>query len=453
MSFRDDDVATRARADALAEEVAQLKQERDALVAEKEAAAVAKADVARKPKKRKGAPKPAAEDDASASGPSSAWPGRGWSLRELLPDWTRANVIFFVFVALVVALPVVLGLREARRTERARTAYQEAVAKREALRRRWSALVGTEPCSRMVTFEAIWARDFIATAAHRKAPSRVVSVFRSLRANCLAAPKTLAADAEIPAVARERLAAWLAAEARLDAPAMRFGEYYGNDDWREDDHRSGEEQWRALVPLLDARDRALDELRRDAFPLLRESMRAMVRAELAKSASSPVGPRFEVGLLLWEAGERATARARALDEPAAREALKASALAVLARAQGALPSRSAGTCGASRLTSSPRPRARPCRSSTCSSSHTPRPTCSRRREARRRGSRRSRRAPRTTTEEPRPELDGWFGVEGRGSYSIFRRSFSPPVPRSSSSAARTASACSRQAPSYRPPLR
>lgn len=325
MSFRDDDAAARARADALAEEVAQLRKERDALLAEKASAPEVAKQPTEKKRKKKGRKETTEEPGPKPTGP----------LGGLLPELDRYNVFWAVVVVVAVAFPIGMGVWGARKSERAHAAYREAKDRREAMRSRWGALTAVEPCSRMVTFDTIWARDAVTTGTHRKNPAMVANVFRSLTTNCLAGPKTLANDPEIPARARATLAGWLASEAKLTAPATRFAEYYGHDDWREDDHRAGEEQWKALAPLLEARDRALEELRRDGFPLLRDAMRGMVRAELAKNPGAPIGPRLEIGLLLWDVGERATARARALDDPSARDALKASALAVLAETQRA----------------------------------------------------------------------------------------------------------------------
>ncbi len=287
MPFRDSDEATRARADALAEEVAELTRERDALLAEK-AGRDAKAAA---PEPTKSSPASSDTDSTSDSSDESV------SL--------RAKIIGGVIILLAVGVPAGVGIREGMVHDKQRAAYDAAEASRRATSEQWDALVSTEPCVRDVLLEDLMARELVASGTYRTNPAMASATLDRIGGTCLRDPEKLRADASLPAVVRQTLGAWLDAEAALAAPAKDFGAYFSHDDWKEDGFRGADEKWKALAPILDVRRRALLDVTTLAVPALRDVIRKKARDEEALRGPSELVTRIDLGLLLWDVATRA----------------------------------------------------------------------------------------------------------------------------------------------------
>lgn len=293
MAYRDDELAERARADALAEEVEQLRKERDELIATK---------------KLRDRDKPANATPSDNTEPVERTDG------DERPSG-GAKIIGGIVVVALLGIPATV-IREEIMHDKQRAAYDAAVARRDAAAKRWAATVATEPCTREIALDELLARQLMASGGYRK-PFASATLER-LAGRCLSSPTALVTDPATSPKVKSALNAWLAAEARLHEPAKVFGEYFAHDDWKDDDYRSGEQQWKALVPLLDERAAALAIVARDALPELRDEIRA-------HRGTGDVAARVEMGLRLRDVSARAESVARSPGDTTATALLLASA--------------------------------------------------------------------------------------------------------------------------------
>jgi len=301
MPFREDDEAAHARVDALAQEVQDLKEERDRLLAEREAAGKQEREAggakwkkekkAKEKKERNEKKKPPATpaDDASAER-AGKWAG-----------WIVGGVCGAALLG-----AIVVGVVQGRRADRTRKAYDAAVAQETATKQRWAAILDTEPCSRRIRLDEIYARPAMREEGMRRSGYNASQFIGSLASNCLDGPARLLKDPATTAPVKAALAAWLGAETGLAAPVKELAAYLKAEDWKEDDFRRASTLRPPLEAALLRRDEALAVVRRDALPALRDDLRARSAAEEAMHGKDELVWRTEIGLLFWDVQEAAT---------------------------------------------------------------------------------------------------------------------------------------------------
>ncbi len=281
MPHRDDTEAARARADALARELEEVKAEREALKREN--------DELRNPKPAKKAVK---EEDPP---PTQRMPNVGTDERRAL----RTKIVWGVIAAAAVGGFVGFIVHKNRTYERQREAYQQAVAERNALRDRWHPLVKLEPCIRNAELGEASARS--------KGPTQWTESmgysFRAPDPQCGSEADALAKDDAVPAPARDALRSWAAIDRELEAKSKDLNEYLSNGDFKEDGFRSAPGRWNAVVAVLDRRRPVIAAVVRDAFPALRTLIRGYQAAEETKNGRSAAWWDVELGLEHWQFAE------------------------------------------------------------------------------------------------------------------------------------------------------
>lgn len=289
MPHRDDSEAARARADALARELEEVKAEREALKREndelKNPKPAKKAEPERKP------PTPETDDDAP---PTRRHPDVAEDSGAM-----RKKILWGVLAVAAVGGFAGFIHNKNRTYELQREAYQQAVAERNALRDRWRPLVSFEPCVRDAELGEMMAR--------RGAPTdwtdAVGYSFRAPDAKCSLDAKELAKDDAVPAPARDALSSWMAIDAELDAKSKDLNDYLSNADFKEDHFRSAPGRWSAVASILDRRRAVIATVVRDAFPALRTLIRGYQTAEEKKNGRSAAWWGIELGLEHWQIAE------------------------------------------------------------------------------------------------------------------------------------------------------
>jgi hypothetical protein len=335
MPFRDDDEAIRARNDALEQQAAELREERDKLLAEKEAWQKHEKQEEKAAKKKQKAPKPEPKPKIEATPTSEA-------------DAERAGrrggfVIGGILIGSLV-VGIGLGVRQGMKRDRARADYKAAVAAHDVATKRWHALVSTEPCVRRVEVSASFAREMVQRESARKGgppPNWVSTTMGSLESNCLDGPKTLATSSLTPAAPKAALVAWLDAENEIIGPEKAVVTYYDKKDYQEDAYASAQDKWRTVAASMDARAKTLGRVRLEALPALRAEIRDRQSAEEKKNGRSELWWRIELGLDVWGMAETLATVSGLAEEKTTRDivaashALKAPLDALLAKAKNA----------------------------------------------------------------------------------------------------------------------
>lgn len=223
MPFRDNDEATRERAEALAEEVELLKKERDDLRAEKIAkeaaskplpAPATSRDKKRAEKQRRDEEKKRAKEEERSKKAADALAETEDEASKNRAD-RRLMLIIAAVCVVAVGIPVGLGIREGTIADRERAAYDAALAKRDAARKRWGALVYAEPCTRTGTINESYARASMASGSYKTDRGLVTG---RLARNCLSDVTILTTDAASSPRVTRGLGTWLSAPALPDLP-------------------------------------------------------------------------------------------------------------------------------------------------------------------------------------------------------------------------------------------
>ncbi len=333
MPFRDNDEATRERAEALAEEVELLRKERDDLLAEKIAkeavpeplpAPATSRDKKRAEKQRRDEQKRRAKQEHRSKEAADALGETEDEASKKRADH-RLMLIIATVCVVAVGIPVGLGIRAGRIADRERAAYDAAFAKREAVRKRWSALVYAEPCTRTGAINESYARGSMASGSYKKGRGLVTG---RLARNCLSDVTMLAADAASAPRVTRGLGGWLSAEAALEKPAKAFDDYFSHDDWKEDGFAAAVPLWKSLEPLLDARAEAVAGAVRDTLPELREEIRARAQLHEAQYGKVEIVWRVNLGLRLWSIAELALRVALSPRDDGTRATLRAAVMAL-----------------------------------------------------------------------------------------------------------------------------
>jgi hypothetical protein len=335
MPFRDDDEAIRARNEALEQQAAELKEERDRLLAEKKEWESNKKhdddEASKRQQKSKAKPKPEPEKPRVSEAEA-----------ERSGRWAGFGIGGVLVVSLVIGVGI--GVRQGMKRDRARADYKAAVDARDIATKRWRALIGTEPCVRRVEISASYAREMVQRESAKKGgppPAWVSTTIGGLSANCTEGAQVLATSTLTPLAPKSALAAWLEAESDLAAPEKAVVTYYDKKDYQEDGYASAPDKWRTLAAAMDARAKALGRVRLEALPALRAEIRDRQRAEEQKNGRSELWWRIEIGLDVWEIGEivvKASGIAEEkspLDPAAASRALKAPWDALFAKSKNA----------------------------------------------------------------------------------------------------------------------
>lgn len=300
MPHRDDVEASRARADALARELEEVKAEREALRREN--------DELKNPppkKKKKEAPPEKEPESSRKQAPTDEerfqrkvrWIGYG----------VGAALIFGIggFVC-----------NHNRERARQKEAYEKANAEYEALDQGWHDLDGLEPCVRGAELTEARAR------AHAPVTWGESATVTAPEQECVTDADKLQARADLAPPARTALRAWVAIERELDGKAKALNEYVSNRDYKDDWFRAAPGMWAAVVDVLDRRRPVIAQLVRDAFPVIREEIRGYQRREETRHGKSIAWWSIELGIEHWEIGEIAMRASGVRDgKPLDREAM------------------------------------------------------------------------------------------------------------------------------------
>ena len=307
MPHRDDGEASRARAEALARELEEVKAEREALRRENEGL--------KNPKKPAETPKPKPKAKPKVE-----------TLNEEQKSERRASRIGFIAAAVVVVGIGGIVLYQGRKHARERADYENAVAAHDALERRWQPLIYLEPCVQGAVLTEANAR------ARAPATWDELHTVQAPLSQCVEHAKQLSTDDAVAAPARAALASWVTSEAELDEKGKALNDYVSHRDYKDDAFGAAPSLWRAVQDVLDRRRPIVAALVKDAFPALRELIRGYQAREEQAHGKSEAWWGIELGLELRdlaEIGFRASGirEGKPFDEAAFAAAIRPAALA------------------------------------------------------------------------------------------------------------------------------
>lgn len=305
MSFRDDHDAALARAEALEEELARTKAEKERL--ERENAEL------RKPKPDREPPKPKAKEKKEKTKKRVPRPetfaererelAMGNELEPASPSGEEREARFGKYLggalAVVIGgLVVVPGIVDCRQ----QAAYKAERAAWETDRARWQALLRVDECLRAVTRGLAELAHYDAGRADPRSGQGGFRAPSELRSPCT---KHLDTVSEIPALAKagesptpkDSLVRWRRAEAGLAGPLSYLATYYEQGDWKDDNYAAAARLWAAVKPAAAELQGAVNEAWTVAQPAVRAEIRRIQAEYLRQHGETPAWWRIELGHL------------------------------------------------------------------------------------------------------------------------------------------------------------
>lgn len=275
MTFRDDHDAALARADALEDEVERTRRERDALAAKVKELETPKAPVVK--------PRPATDSDPDANTRTSTIAG-----------WVTAGVVGVLLVGFVIYRSCSHGSDIA--------VWQAKRDAREQASKRWVALVSVEECARRVALASSMTRSSL-TSDLRELERRSYSVVHSIADTCAKDAAPLVGS--LPQPASDAIRRWTDIQAELSAPTKALNDYFSHRDFVEDNYQGVQTLWKPVHAILDRQAVALERLSKDAFPVIRAELRALLAKHEAASGHDLTYWRGTFAVLQWECNDLA----------------------------------------------------------------------------------------------------------------------------------------------------
>lgn len=329
MTFRDDHDAALARANALEDEVERTKEERDALAAkvkaleaQAQAGREAKEQLDRSERRRlaKSAKEKAAKQRVSSDD------------AETRSD-KRAGIAIAIGTTVLFGGMMAFGMSRSCKHDREVAAWRAKSEARQHHISRWNALVSVEHCVRRIAFDSVMARRHTPD----KIDPRTTVVWHftdGVVGNCLHGATALVGDAKTPQPVKTAIGQFLDVQKALETPIKQLAAYYQNNDWKEDNFTGAPALWKPVIALLDRQVKAIEVIRRDAFPAIRAEIRGYLAAHEKAAGRDEIYWRGALTVQLWEINDRAYASAgtyagREADDAAAVAAIQQQVIAFL----------------------------------------------------------------------------------------------------------------------------